>query len=110
MTVLYKEVCYKGTALYSEKQQISSLCCLPLATSWQMDNVGYNAVIQYLGIKGLPTKDMAATLGEDAPPYSILVNKWAGLLILNRTDDPCHGRALTVTAKDTIVKFHKFPL
>ena len=45
------------------------------------DKISHRADIYYLGLKGLTPKqvhqDMEATLGEDAPSYS-MVKKWAG--------------------------------
>ena len=44
-----------------------------------MDNIGKRAVIRYLVIKGMSSKDihkdMLDTLGEDAPSYT-MVKKW----------------------------------
>ena len=59
-----------------------------------MENVGLRAVIRYLGLKNLSPKeiheDMTATLGEDAPSYS-MVKKWAAEFKRGRQsleDDP----------------------
>ena len=62
------------------------------------DKIRHRAVILYLGLKGKTPKqvyqDMEATLGEDAPSYS-MVKKWAGKFKLGRKsldDNPRPGR------------------
>src|SRR6476619_5411601 len=77
-----------------------------------MENVGVRAVIRYLGLKNLSPKeiheDMTATLGEDAPSYS-MVKKWAAEFKRGRQsleDDPRPGRSVTVSTRETIDKIH----
>ena len=54
------------------------------ALSKKMDNINLCAIIRYLGLKGLSSKevhkDVVATLGELAPSYS-MVKKWAPWVI-----------------------------
>ena len=44
-----------------------------------MDDITHRAVIHYLGLKGVTTKeiykDMVITLGDDAPSYSIGISR-----------------------------------
>ena len=75
-----------------------------------MDNIANRAVIRYLGLKGLPPKevheDMIATLGEEAPSYTT-VKKWAAEFKRGREsleDDPRSGRPVTVSTQDVIDK------
>ena len=77
-----------------------------------MENISNRAAIRYLGLKGLTPnevhEDMVATLGEDAPSYTI-VKKWAAEFKRGREsleDDPRPGRRVTVTTPETIAKIH----
>jgi histone-lysine N-methyltransferase SETMAR len=77
-----------------------------------MDNVGLRAIIRYLGLKNLSPRnihdDMVATLGDQAPSYS-MVKKWAAEFKRGRQsleDDPRPGRPVTVTTRETINAIH----
>ncbi|KAM4678284.1 histone-lysine N-methyltransferase SETMAR-like isoform 1-T2 [Discoglossus pictus] len=73
-----------------------------------MEKISHRAVIQFLAKKGLTPKaihdDMVATLGEDAPSYS-MVKKWTGDFKRGRKsleDDPRSGRPTTSTTPELV--------
>ena len=77
-----------------------------------MDKIGHRAVIQYLHIKGLTSKeiheDMVATPQDNASSYS-MVKKWAADFKRGRDsleDGPRHGRPATGTTEEIIDKIH----
>ena len=76
-----------------------------------LDNISHRAVIRYLGLVGLTSKeidkDMVVTLGKNSPPYTMV--KCDAELKRGRDnleEDRCERRPVTVTTQETIAKIH----